>query len=42
MQIDGNFDMLASNKYKYDNEIINILLVGSDGRLVKRFQGQTP
>ena len=32
MQIDGNFDMLASNKYKYDNEIINILLVGSDGR----------
>ena len=32
MQLDGNFDMLASNKYKYDNEIINILLVGSDGR----------
>lgn len=32
MQINGNFDMLASNKYKFDNEIINILLVGSDAR----------
>lgn len=32
MQIDGNFDMLASNEYKYDNEITNILLVGSDAR----------
>nr|WP_314277437.1 LCP family protein [uncultured Peptostreptococcus sp.] len=32
MQINDNFDMLASNKYKYDNEIINILLVGSDAR----------
>lgn len=32
MQIDGNFEMLSSNKYKYDNEIINILLVGSDAR----------
>lgn len=32
MQVDGDFDMLASNQYKYDNQIVNILLVGSDAR----------
>ena len=32
MQMDENFDMLATNQYKYDNEIVNILLVGSDAR----------
>ena len=32
MNVDGNFSMLASQNYKYDNAITNILLVGSDAR----------
>lgn len=32
VKMDSNFDMLASNEYKFDNKITNILLVGSDAR----------
>lgn len=32
MQLDGNFDLLNKNSYKYDNDIVNILLVGTDAR----------
>ncbi|WP_101773089.1 LCP family protein [Peptostreptococcus faecalis] len=32
MKIDDGFEMLETNKYKFDDEITNILLVGSDAR----------
>ncbi len=32
MHVEGDFDMLTSNQYKYDDEIVNILLIGSDAR----------
>lgn len=32
MQVNGDFSMLATNSYKYDNSITNILLIGSDAR----------
>ncbi|MBC2575958.1 LCP family protein [Peptostreptococcus canis] len=32
MHVSGDFDILSTNKYKYDNSITNILMIGSDAR----------